>query len=99
MRKSIVCIIAALCLSFHETGALSAEDTTEFPKGHERFLGEFSFLMRKYPQAAERFSLRDSSAHSSKASSAYRACCEWFCPWQPPSSAPPRECTCKMQCP
>lgn len=99
MRRSLALITAMLGFSVLATGTLTAEDKIEFPKGHERFLGEFSLLMRKYPQAAQRFSLRDNSGHFSEAKRAHRACCEWSCPWHPPGSAPPRECKCNMQCP
>lgn len=97
MRKVFARLTVVVGLMPAVAGASFAGDAPEFPKEQQRFLAELSILMMKYPKAAERFSLRDSSS-AAKLSSSHRACCEWSCPWHPPGSAPPRECKCNMQC-
>jgi hypothetical protein len=53
--------------------------------------------MKKYPKAAERFSLRDNSTDPGKPKAVHRMCCEWDCPWAPPASNLVG-CTCREQC-
>jgi hypothetical protein len=69
----------------------STQEGPEFPKGFEGFLSDMAQLMKKYPLAAETFSLRDSSAKP-KPKSSHHACCEWSCDWGSVN------CKCNKQC-
>jgi hypothetical protein len=83
---AFIASLAPLAPGFAQT----SQDPPQFPKGFEVFLSEMAQLMKKYPLAAETFSLRD---NSSKPQGAHRVCCEWLCDWGDVN------CRCKMECP
>jgi hypothetical protein len=88
-------IVLAFIISLSASGFAQAQQSQEkpqFPKNLEGFLSEVSQLMKKYPLAAQTFSLRDNSNNPNKPQVAHHACCEWSCEWDHV------RCTCVEQC-
>jgi hypothetical protein len=98
MRQSLCRFAFAIGMLVLWSSAGLAQEKTKFPEDHGGFIVELTQLMKKYPKAAERFSLRDSSKDPGKPQAAHHMCCEWDCPWSPPSSNLVG-CTCREQCP
>jgi hypothetical protein len=97
MRQSLCRFAIAFAVLVLWSGVGAAQDKTQFPDDQKGFIVELAQLMKKYPKAAERFSLRDNSTDPGKPKAAHRMCCEWDCPWAPPASNLVG-CTCREQC-
>lgn len=94
--KRLLIVLAMFTIS---AGVCSAqEQKIAFPKGFNGFLADMAKVMKKYPKAAQQFSLRDSSTAKPEPQSSHHACCEWSCDWSPPGSSS-THCQCQMQCP